>query len=102
MSIFVKILVALTFFIFVTSLGYYIATDNSAADHQRLNQDVAQLKAENAVLEQQNAKVKAAIAGINNDSRLMERRVRDELGMVRRDEILLLLNQPDRDYGRMQ
>ncbi|OIP31094.1 MAG: hypothetical protein AUK47_23245 [Deltaproteobacteria bacterium CG2_30_63_29] len=102
MSTFVKLLLATTFFIFVTSLGFYIATDNSAKDHRRLNHDVAQLKAENKVLALHNDKLKAAISGLGKDSRLMERRVRNDLGMVRRDELLLLLNQPDRDYGGMQ
>lgn len=95
MSPIAKIIVALAFLVFVMSLAFYVATSNSSEDYQRLRRDVAELRQGNDALASTNREIQANIVALREDSRVIERRIRDDLGMVRRDEVLILLNQPE-------
>lgn len=95
MSSLAKVIVAIAFLIFVMALGYHVAMSNSSEDHLRLTRDADTLRAGNDAIRAENQALRTRIAGLRNDARVIERTVRDDLGMVRRDEILILLNQDD-------
>ncbi len=86
----------MTFLIFVLSLGYYVASSGDSKDYQRLLEDSATLKEGNDTLRAENDALRETIVGLRRDHRVIERRIRDDLGKVRRDEIMILLNQPER------
>lgn len=95
MSTVAKIIAAVAFAFFLMAIGSHVATMQSSRDHQRLTTDVATLAEGNATLRDQNAKLKRHITGLHTDARVIERHARDQLGLIRHDEILILLNQPE-------
>lgn len=94
MSTIAKVLVAVAFALFLMALGYSVATSRASEDYHRLVRDVESLRTENAELADENRRLAAYKQALETDSRLIERRVRGHIGMVRRDELLILLNQP--------
>lgn len=100
MSNLAKVIVAIAFLIFVMALGYHVAMSNASEDHLRLTRDVEGLRAGNLAIQAENHALRTQIDGLRTDARVIERAVRDDLGLVRRDELLILLNQPETDAVR--
>jgi cell division protein FtsB len=57
----------------------------------RLQQDASDLKFRNHQLREQNARLRAEIEALRGDRSALERAVREELGYIRRGEIVLNL-----------
>lgn len=95
MSAIIKVLMTLSFVVFVMTLGSHVASSHDADDYVRLEQDAAALREGNAALDAENAALRARIGALRSDPRVIEQHARDQLKMVRRDEVLLLLDQPE-------
>lgn len=95
MSAIIKVLMTIAFVVFVMTLGSHVASSHDADDYVRLEQDAEALRENNAALKASNAALRAHIEALRNDPRVIEQHARDALKMVRRDEVLLLLNQPE-------
>ncbi len=92
----IKLVLGFVFVVGVMLLGYRVATDGGEEDYLRMQADLVELRAGNAALQEVNAALALRIEALRSDPRAIERSVRDELGMVRRDELVILLNRPER------
>ncbi|MBO5754259.1 MAG: septum formation initiator family protein, partial [Proteobacteria bacterium] len=63
----------------------------SSDTYVRLTADLNEVRAGNAELKKTNDLLKIRIESLRNDSRAIERKVRDELGMARPDEVVIML-----------
>lgn len=86
-----KLLLGFTFIIFVGYLIFQIFEQASSDTYVRLTADLNEVRAGNAELKKTNDLLKIRIESLRNDSRAIERKVRDELGMARPDEVVILL-----------
>jgi cell division protein FtsB len=86
-----KLLLGFTFIIFVGYLIFQIFEQASSDTYVRLTADLNEVRAGNAELKKTNDLLKIRIESLRNDSRAIERKVRDELGMARPDEVVIML-----------
>lgn len=81
------------FIIVVTLLAYQIYDLANAEDLVKLKQNLAEVQEGNTQLDKQNELLQIRILSLRSDPRAIERKVRDELGLVRQSEVVILLNQ---------
>lgn len=89
----IKWFLGFSFIVVVTLLAYQIYDLAHAEDLVRLKQDLAEVEEGNAELRKQNELLQIRIVSLRSDPRSIERKVRDELGLVRQNEVIMLLNQ---------
>ena len=65
--------------------------DGGVARHERLNEELARLKTLNDELEQDNSRLRREVEALKHDARYVERVAREELGLVREDEVLFIV-----------
>ena len=90
-----KLVLGSAFIIFVAYLGYQVYVQASSDTYMRLTSDLAEVEAGNKKLEEANNLLRVRIDALRTDSRAIERKVRDELGMARPDEVIILLKNMD-------
>lgn len=95
MENFIKLICGLFFVIFVSYLGYQIYEQVTSDTYKELTAEIESVEAGNKQLAQKNALLRTRIQALRTDSRAIERKVRDELGMARSDEIILLFKSND-------
>ena len=92
-----KLILGSAFIVFVAYLGYQVYAQASSDTFLRLTADLAEVQAGNQILAEKNQLLRTRIDALRSDPRAQERIVRDELGMARPDEIIILLKHPDDD-----
>lgn len=65
-----------------------------------LRQDVARIRAENEALRKANEKLRVELRLLQDDPDALERAAREELGLVRPDEVIFRLEGEDASRGR--
>ena len=90
-----KLILGSAFIIFVAYLGYQVYAQASSDTYVRLSKDLAEVEAGNQVVAETNDLLKIRIESLRSDPRAIERKVRDELGMARPDEVIILLKYPE-------
>lgn len=86
-----KLVLGSAFIIFVAYLGYQVYAQASSDTFMRLTHDLAEVEEGNQKIAQDNDLLRVRIESIRSDPRAIERKVRDELGMARPDEVIILL-----------
>lgn len=86
----IKLVLGLFFIVFVSYLGYRIFEQASSDNYLRLKSEIETVENGNNEIEARNALLRTRIEALRTDSRAIERKVRDELGLVRPDEVILL------------
>ena len=86
----IRLILGFAFIIFVAFLVYQIFEQASSDTYVRLTSDLAEVKAGNEVIAKKNDLLRIRIESIKTDPRAVERKVRDELGMARPDEVIII------------
>ena len=86
-----KLILGSAFIIFVSYLGYQVYVQASSDTYVRLTNDLAEVEAGNKKVENTNRLLRTRIDALRTDPRAIERKVRDELGMARPDEVIIFL-----------
>lgn len=87
-------------FIFITFVGYMIYqifVQASSDTYVRLTSEIADVKAGNQTKIQENELLRIKIEALRSDPRAIERKVRDELGMARPDEVIILFRESNNE-----
>jgi len=92
-----RLLLGFAFITFVSYLVYAIFEQASSDTYQRLTASLAEVEAGNAEIAAKNTLLRIRIEALRSEPRAIERKVRDELGLVRPDEIILLLRSHEDD-----
>jgi cell division protein FtsB len=71
-------------------VGSAIFGKNGVVQHEKLNDDLIHTREINADLERQNAALRREIRSLSTDDEYVESVIRDELGWVRPDELIIL------------
>lgn len=87
----IKLILGLVFIVFVAWLGLEISNQASNENYIRLSENLAQVEAGNEVIAKKNELLRVKIEALREDPRAIERKVRDELGLVRPDEIVVFM-----------
>lgn len=95
-----KLVLSFVFIIFVAFLIYQIFVQASSDTYVRLTNELAEIKAGNEVISNRNDLLRVRIDALRSDPRAIERKVRDELGMARPDEVIIMLKN-DRERHEM-
>ncbi|MDX9721796.1 MAG: septum formation initiator family protein [Myxococcota bacterium] len=95
MQTFGKVVASLAFFLLLMWLGYAAMSGESAADYARMQDTAKTLSAQNEALRLENHRIEAQIVALREDARVIERQARNELELIRRDEVLVILGQQD-------
>jgi cell division protein FtsB len=90
-----KVVASLAFFLLLMWLGYAAMSGESAADYARMQDTAKTLSAQNEALRLENHRIEAQIVALREDARVIERQARNELELIRRDEVLVILGQQD-------
>ena len=91
-----RLIFGFAFIIFVAFLVYQIFEQASSDTYVRLSSDLAEVQAGNNVIAKKNDLLRIRIESIKSDPRAIERKVRDELGMVRPDEVIIIFKNDDK------
>ncbi|MBQ1924717.1 MAG: septum formation initiator family protein, partial [Proteobacteria bacterium] len=86
-----KLLLGFGFIILVSYLVYQIFVQASSDTYVRLTSEISDVSAGNAKLKETNDLLRVRIEALRVEPRAIERKVRDELGMARPDEVIILL-----------
>ncbi|MBR4986026.1 MAG: septum formation initiator family protein [Proteobacteria bacterium] len=86
-----KLLLGFGFIILVSYLVYQIFDEASSDTYMYLTAEIADVEAGNAKLRDTNDLLRVRIEALRSEPRAIERKVRDELGMARPDEVIILL-----------
>lgn len=90
-----KLLLGFGFIILVSYLVYQIFVQASSDTYVRLTSEISDVSAGNAKLKETNDLLRVRIEALRVEPRAIERKVRDELGMARPDEVIILLRNFD-------
>ena len=91
-----KIVLTILFVIFLFVIGGRVATHQSDQDFLRLQEKVSSLGESNKTLRHDNEALRSYIDALHSDPSVIERQARDDLKLIRPDEVLILLNQEER------
>ena len=97
-----KLLLGMGFIVLFAYLVYQINEQATSDTFTRLTANLEEVREGNAVIAKRNALLKTKIDALRHDPRAIERKVRDELGLVRSDEIVVFFRNPDgsaREWG---
>ncbi|MBQ8036075.1 MAG: septum formation initiator family protein [Proteobacteria bacterium] len=86
-----KLLLGFGFIILVSYLVYQIFVQMSSDTYLRLTSEISEVSAGNEKLKEANDLLRVRIDALRSEPRAIERKVRDELGMARPDEVIILL-----------
>lgn len=95
-----KLVLSIAFIIFVGFLVNQISVQANSDTYVRLTNDLAEVRAGNEKIAARNELLQTRIDALRSDPRAIERKVRDELGMARPDEVIILLKDSERDAER--
>ena len=87
----IKLSLGFIFIIFVSYLVYQIYEQAQSETYVRLSRELEEVQAGNARIHGANELLRVRIEALRSDTRAIERKVRDELGMARPDEVIILL-----------
>ncbi|MBQ9396389.1 MAG: septum formation initiator family protein [Proteobacteria bacterium] len=97
-----KLILSIAFIIFVGFLVHQISVQANSDTYVRLTNELAEVRAGNEQIAARNELLQTRIDALRSDPRAIERKVRDELGMARPDEVIILLKDSERDAQRKQ
>lgn len=83
--------------ILIASMGFIIFGDNGLRDLNAMKRELKALKAENNALQQENIDLHRRIQRLKEDPEFMENTARQELKMIRKDEIVFKFTEDDAD-----
>lgn len=90
-----KLLLGMGFIVLFAYLVFQINEQATSETFVRLTANLEEVRAGNAVIAKKNDLLKTKIEALRHDPRAIERKVRDELGLVRPDEIVVFFRNPD-------
>lgn len=90
----VKLLLGFAFIIFVAYLVFQIFEQASSDTYLSLSAKLEEVEAGNHELSKKNDLLRIKIDSLRSDNRSIEKQIRDELGLVRADEVLILFKEP--------
>ena len=90
-----KLLLGMGFIVLFAYLVFQINEQATSETFVRLTANLEEVRAGNAVIAKKNDLLKTKIEALRHDPRAIERKVRDELGLVRPDEIVIFFRNPD-------
>lgn len=90
-----KLVLSFAFIVFVAFLIYQIFVQASSDTYVRLTSELAEVQAGNEKISSANDLLRVRIDALRSDPRAIERKVRDELGMARPDEVIIMLKNDD-------
>ena len=85
-----KLVLGFTIIIFAGYLIYQIFVQATSDTYLRLTSEIAEISAGNDEIAARNDLLRIRINALRADSRAIERKVRDELGMARPDEVIIM------------
>ena len=91
----IKLLLGFAFIVLVGHLGYQVYAQANSPTYLKLKQDLGEVEAGNSKIQETNDLLKVKIEALRTDPRAIERKVRDELGMARPDEVIIMLKRPE-------
>lgn len=91
----IKLTLGFVFIIFVSYLVYQIYEQANSETYTRLSQELDDVRSGNDKIASTNDLLRVRIDAIRTDRRAIERKVRDELGMARPDEVMILIKNDD-------
>ena len=86
-----KLSLGFVFIIFVSYLVYQIYEQAQSETYVRLRGELEEVEQGNARISRTNELLRVRIESLRSDPRAIERKVRDELGMARPDEVIIML-----------
>ena len=86
-----KLILGFGFIVLVSYLVYQIFVQASSDTYLRLTSEIAEVSDGNAKLKETNDLLRVRIEALRAEPRAIERKVRDELGMARSDEVIIML-----------
>ena len=86
-----KLSLGFVFIIFVSYLVYQIYEQAQSETYVRLRGELEEVERGNEQIFRSNELLRVRIEALRNDPRAIERKVRDELGMARPDEVIIML-----------
>jgi len=96
--------VAIGFFfagaLLIVSLGFIVYGDNGLRDFNTLKQELRNLKAANDLLQQENIDLHRKIQRLKEDPEFMETIARQELKMIKKDELVFKFKEDDADKNQ--
>lgn len=95
-----KLVLSIAFIIFVAFLIYQISVQANSDTYVRLSTELEEVRAGNEQISVHNELLQTRIDALRSDPRAIERKVRDELGMARSDEVIILLKDSGLDAER--
>lgn len=95
MEIIFKLLLGMGFIVLFAYLVYQINEQATSDTFIRLTANLDDVQQGNAIIAKKNDLLKTKIEALRHDPRAIERKVRDELGLVRPDEIVIFFRNPD-------
>lgn len=84
----------------MVSMGFILFGDKGWRDLNAMKQELAVLKAENDTLQQENIDLHRRIQRLKEDPEFMETVARQELKMIKKDEIVFKFTDDDADKRR--
>ena len=93
-----KLVLGFIIIIFIAVLGYQVYAQASSDTYVKLTNDLAEVQAGNQSIEETNRLLRIRINALRTDPRAIERKVRDELGMARPGEVVILLKHPKETF----
>ncbi len=89
----IKFIIGISFIVVVSYLGYEIFEQASSDTYVKLTSEIEDVESGNEAIAAKNDLLRTKIEALRADSRAIERKCRDELGMARADEIILLFRE---------
>ena len=86
----VKFVIGVAFIVVVSYLAYQSFEQASSDTYVKLTSEIETVEDGNDVIAEKNDLLRTKIEALRTDSRAIERKCRDELGMARSDEVILL------------
>ncbi len=87
----IKLVLGFAFIVLVAALGFEINQQATSENYVRLKNNLEEVQSGNAIIAKKNDLLRVKIESLREDPRAIERKVRDELGLVRPDEIVVFL-----------
>ena len=74
----------------ITLLGYYVLNSRNYETYKSLHTEIEKLREQNDLLKKRNFELRQQLKASRTDDHFIEKRVRENLGLVREDEILFI------------
>jgi cell division protein FtsB len=77
----------------IALVGAALLGDHGVLRHEKLREELTQVRSMNSTLESDNKRLRAEAEALKTDPEYVESVIRDELGWVRKDELIFLFKE---------